>query len=81
MQHCRGSDALVIPPFPYSLLWGERRIESVANLTREDGRRFMALAERLPIRTQVHPYPLEKANAALDDLRAGRFSGAAVLVP
>ena len=78
---CGGIHMSDIPAFPYSLLWGERRIESVANLTREDGRRFMALAAKLPLKTQIHPYPLERANEALRDLREGRFSGAAVLVP
>jgi propanol-preferring alcohol dehydrogenase len=78
---CGGIHMSDIPAFPYALLWGERRIESVANLTREDGRRFMELAARVPLRTEVHRYPLEQANAALDDLRHGRFSGAAVLIP
>jgi alcohol dehydrogenase, propanol-preferring len=78
---CGGIHMSDIPAFPYALLWGERRIESVANLTREDGRRFMELAARVPLRTEVHRYPLAKANAALDDLRRGRFSGAAVLIP
>jgi len=70
-----------IPSFPYALLWGERRIESVANLTREDGARFMAVAAKMQLKATVNPYPLDKANAALDDLRRGRFSGAAVLIP
>ncbi len=70
-----------IPSFPYADLWGERRIESVANLTREDGVLFMDKAGRLPLRTEVTPYPLEKANQALADLRSGRLSGAAVLLP
>ncbi len=78
---CGGIHMSDIPALPYALLWGERRIESVANLTREDGRRFMELAARVPLRTEVHRYPLEQANAALDDLRHGRFSGAAVLIP
>jgi propanol-preferring alcohol dehydrogenase len=78
---CGGIHMSDIPSFPYSLLWGERRIESVANLTRADGQRFMEVAARVPLRTEVHRYPLERANAALDDLRAGRFSGAAVLIP
>ena len=78
---CGGIHMSDVPAFPYALLWGERRIESVANLTREDGRRFMELAARVPLRTEVHRYPLEQANAALDDLRRGRFSGAAVLIP
>src|SRR4051812_26071066 len=70
-----------IPSFPYELLWHERTIRSVANLTRDDGREFLALAPRVPVRTEVTTYPLEAAAGALDDLRAGRFSGAAVIVP
>ena len=76
---CGGIHMSDIPSFPYALLWGEREIVSVANLTRADGERFMEVAARVPIRTEVHPYPLERANQALADLRAGRFSGAAVL--
>jgi len=78
---CGGIHMSDIPSFPYALLWGERRIESVANLTREDGARFMAAADKTFLRTEVRTYPLAQANAALDDLRHGRFSGAAVLVP
>jgi len=78
---CGGIHMSDIPSFPYRLLWGERRIESVANLTRADGERFMQLAARSPIRTSVRTYPLEQANEALADLRAGRLEGAAVLVP
>jgi propanol-preferring alcohol dehydrogenase len=78
---CGGIHMSDIPSFPYSLLWGERRIESVANLTRADGERFMLLAARIPIRTTVRTYPMERANEALSDLRAGRLEGAAVLVP
>ena len=78
---CAGIHMSDIPSFPYALLWGEREIVSVANLTRADGERFMAAAAKLPLRTEVRRYPLERANEALDDLRAGRFSGAAVLVP
>ena len=70
-----------IPAFPYSLLWRERALRSVANLTRQDAREFLALAAELPIRTHVRPYPLADANVALDDLRAGRLTGAAVLLP
>lgn len=69
-----------IPSFPYALLWGERQVRSVANLTRQDGEEFLALAPEVPIRSTVIPYPLERARQALDDLRAGRFDGAAVLV-
>jgi propanol-preferring alcohol dehydrogenase len=78
---CGGIHMSDVPSFPYSLLWGERRIESVANLTRADGERFMQLAARIPIRTAVRTYPLERANVALSDLRAGRLEGAGVLVP
>ncbi len=78
---CGGIHMSDIPQFPYALLWGERRVQSVANLTRRDGEEFLDLAARAPIRTEVKTYPLERANAALDDLRAGRFEGAAVLVP
>ena len=68
-----------IPSFPYAELWGERSLGSVANLTRRDGEEFIPLAPRVPVRTEVEVYPLEEANRALDDLRAGRFRGAAVL--
>jgi len=68
-----------IPAFPYEILWGERNLRSVANLTRQDGEEFLDLAPQVPIRTEVQPYPLQEANAALDDLRAGRLEGAAVL--
>jgi propanol-preferring alcohol dehydrogenase len=70
-----------IPSFPYEILWGERVVRSVANLTRRDGEEFLALADRSPIRTEVRRYPLESANEALGDLRSGRLTGAAVLVP
>ncbi|HET7121259.1 MAG TPA: zinc-dependent alcohol dehydrogenase family protein [Solirubrobacterales bacterium] len=68
-----------IPSFPYEILWGERVLGSVANLTRRDGEEFIALAPQVPVQTEVSVYPLERANEALDDLRAGRFRGAAVL--
>ncbi|SYZ72302.1 putative alcohol dehydrogenase AdhA [Candidatus Zixiibacteriota bacterium] len=77
---CAGIHMSDIPSFPYSILWMERSIKSVANLTRRDGEEFLSLAPKVPIRTEVHPYPLEKANEALDDLRHGRFTGAAVIV-
>ncbi|MEQ6887476.1 zinc-dependent alcohol dehydrogenase family protein [Halomonas sp. CS7] len=70
-----------IPAFPYRLLWEERSLKSVANLTRQDGEEFLALAPEVPIRTETHAYPLEEANRALEDLREGRLSGAAVLIP
>ncbi|HEV7481893.1 MAG TPA: zinc-dependent alcohol dehydrogenase family protein [Solirubrobacterales bacterium] len=68
-----------IPAFPYEILWEERSLGSVANLTRADGEEFMALAPRLGVETEVTSYPLERANEALEDLRAGRFRAAAVL--
>lgn len=78
---CAGIHMSDIPSFPYRLLWEERRLLSVANLTRKDGEAFMALAARVPIRTETHAHPLADANRALDDLREGRLTGAAVLVP
>jgi propanol-preferring alcohol dehydrogenase len=78
---CGGIHMSDIPSFPYALLWGERMVRSVANLTRADGREFLALAPKVPVRTEVHTYPLDRANQALSDLQAGRFRGAAVLVP
>jgi propanol-preferring alcohol dehydrogenase len=76
---CAGIHMSDIPAFPYAILWGERTVRSVANLTRDDGVQFMALAEEARIRTTVRPYPLEDANDALADLRAGSLHGAAVL--
>ncbi len=78
---CAGIHMSDIPSFPYEDLWRERSIRSVANLTREDGRAFLELAPRVPVRTRVTEYPLEQAEQALADLRAGAFEGAAVLVP
>jgi propanol-preferring alcohol dehydrogenase len=78
---CAGIHMSDIPRFAYHLLWGERMVRSVANLTRRDGEEFLALAARAGVRTTTHRYDLEQANQALDDLRAGRFEGAAVLVP
>lgn len=78
---CGGIHMSDIPTFPYSLLWEEREILSVANLTRRDGREFLDFVRRSPIRTIIHHYALADANQALDDLRAGRFDGAAVLIP
>ncbi len=78
---CAGIHMSEIPAFPYDILWGERSVVSVANLTRRDGEEFLALAPRVPVKTEVHTYPLADANTALDDLRAGRMTGAAVLVP
>ena len=76
---CAGIHMSDIPSFPYRLLWGERVVRSVANLTRQDGEEFLALAPRVPVRTSVETFPLAKANEALADLRAGRIRGAAVL--
>ncbi len=76
---CAGIHMSDIPSFPYSILWGERQVRSVANLTRQDGEEFLKLAPQIPIKTQVKIYPLDQANEALADLRAGRLQGAAVL--
>ncbi len=76
---CAGIHMSDIPSFPYEVLWREREIVSVANLTRRDGEEFLDLAPRVPVRTMVVPYALEDANLALDDLRGGRINGAAVL--
>lgn len=76
---CAGIHMSDIPSFPYQLLWGERCLESVANLTRNDGRIFLALAPKIPVSTEIHTYPLAAANQALDDLRYGRFTGSAVI--
>jgi propanol-preferring alcohol dehydrogenase len=76
---CAGIHMSDIPSFPYELLWGERVLRSVANLTRADGEEFLALAPLVPVRTEVELFPLEQANEALDRLRAGRVRGAAVL--
>lgn len=76
---CAGIHMSDIPSFPYSILWGERSICSVANLTRRDGLEFLAIAPQVPIITEVTTYPLEDANRALSDLREGRISGSAVI--
>jgi propanol-preferring alcohol dehydrogenase len=78
---CGGIHMSDIPSFPYASLWEERTLRSVANLTRADATEFLALAPQVPVATHVHSYPLEAANEALADLRAGRFTGAAVVVP
>jgi propanol-preferring alcohol dehydrogenase len=78
---CGGIHMSDIPSFPYADLWGERSIVSVANLTRQDGLEFLALAPAVPVRTETRAFPLESANEALADLREGRLHGAAVLVP
>ncbi len=76
---CAGIHMSDIPSFPYELLWGERIVRSVANLTRADGEEFLALAPTVPVRTEVETFPLERANEALDRLRRGELRGAAVL--
>jgi alcohol dehydrogenase, propanol-preferring len=78
---CAGIHMSDIPSFPYHLLWQERMIRSVANLTRQDAQEFLALADDIELQTHIREYRLEDANRALDDLRKGRLSGAAVLVP
>jgi len=77
---CGGIHMSDIPSFPYEILWGERVLRSVANLTRRDGEEFLSLAPEVPIRTEVVPFPLERANEALASLREGKLSGAAVIV-
>src|SRR5690348_13565410 len=76
---CAGIHMSDIPSFPYRLLWGERTVRSVANLTRRDGEEFLALAPRVPVRTEIECFPLADANAALNALRSGHLRGAAVL--
>jgi propanol-preferring alcohol dehydrogenase len=78
---CAGIHMSDIPAFPYSILWGERQVLSVANLTRRDGEEFLALAPWVPVRTEVETLPLAQANEALSRLREGRLQGAAVLIP
>jgi alcohol dehydrogenase, propanol-preferring len=78
---CGGIHMSDIPSFPYRILWEERQVVSVANLTREDAREFLAVAPQAGVKTEVTRYPLAEANAALADLREGRLQGAAVLIP
>lgn len=78
---CGGIHMSDIPSFPYALLWGERVLRSVANLTRADAEEFLHLAAKVPIRTEVHRFALDQANQALQALRVGAFEGAAVLIP
>jgi propanol-preferring alcohol dehydrogenase len=80
MVVCAGIHMSDIPSFPYEILWGERSVHSVANLTRHDGEEFLALAPKVPVHTGVVPFPLEEANEALEALRGGEIQGAAVLV-
>jgi propanol-preferring alcohol dehydrogenase len=77
---CGGIHMSEIPAFPYEILWGERVLRSVANLTRQDGEEFLALAPRVPVKTEVQTFRLEEANEALDHLRRGQVQGAAVLL-
>lgn len=77
---CGGIHMSDIPSFPYELLWGERIVRSVANLTRKDGEEFLKLAPMIPIRTVCETFPMTEANAALDRLRNGKLRGAAVLI-
>lgn len=78
---CAGIHMTDVPSFPYALLWGERVVRSVANLTRRDGEEFLALAPRIPIRAHVETHALGEANEALARLRGGEVSGAVVLTP
>jgi propanol-preferring alcohol dehydrogenase len=78
---CGGIHMSDIPSFPYDILWGERVVRSVANLTRQDAEEFLALAPNVPVKTSIQEFQLEKANEALDELRSGNLTGAAVLIP
>lgn len=78
---CAGIHMSDIPSFPYGILWGERSLQSVANLTRRDGEEFMKIAPRAGVRTEVAAYPLSQLTAALEDLRKGRFNGSAAVLP
>ncbi len=78
---CAGIHMSEIPAFPYEILWGERSVRSVANLTRRDGEEFLELAPRVPVQTEVESFPLEAANEALAKLRAGEVRGSLALVP
>jgi propanol-preferring alcohol dehydrogenase len=78
---CGGIHMSDIPSFPYDILWEERVLRSVANLTRKDGKEFLDLAPRVPIETTIHTFPMQQANEALEALRKGKIHGAAVLVP
>ncbi|NYP02562.1 alcohol dehydrogenase, partial [Escherichia coli] len=77
---CAGIHMSDIPSFPYEILWGERTVCSIANLTRKDGEEFLSLAPKIPVKTKVQTYPLTEVNRALDDLRHGRYRGAGVIV-
>lgn len=77
---CAGIHMSEIPAFSYDLLWGERQVRSVANLTREDGEQFLAIAPKVPVKSHVHTYPLERTQEALDDLRRGKWQGSLVVM-
>ena len=77
---CAGIHMSDIPQFPYSILWGERTVRSIANLTRRDAEKFLALAPKIGIKTQIETFQLNDANKALDRLRLGKVHGSAVLV-
>jgi propanol-preferring alcohol dehydrogenase len=77
---CAGIHMSDIPKFPYRILWGERVVRSVANLTRKDGEEFMNIASKIKIHTSVHEYPLHRANDAIQDVKSGKIKGAAVLI-
>jgi len=81
MVVCAGIHMSDIPAFPYEILWGERAVRSVANLTRQDGVEFLDLAPRVPVRTTVTEFALDDANDALDAVRHGRIEGSAVILP
>ena len=78
---CGGIHMSDVPSFPYEILWGERCVRSIANLTRRDGEEFFRLAGTIPLRIAAQPFPLDRANEALEMLRTGRIQGAAVLIP
>jgi propanol-preferring alcohol dehydrogenase len=78
---CGGIHMSEIPAFPYAILWGERRVESVANLTREDARTFFEQVDTTALEVETTEFPLDQANEALSALRDGRLTGAAVLIP
>jgi len=78
---CGGIHMSDIPSFPYDILWGERVVRSIANLTRDDAREFLTLAPGVPVKTEVELFRLDEANEALGRLREGRLTGAAVLIP
>jgi propanol-preferring alcohol dehydrogenase len=78
---CAGIHMSDIPAFPYRLLWQERQVRSVANLTRRDGDEFLAVAPKVPVKAEIQPFALTDANEALTRLRSGQIRGAAVLLP